>query len=351
MSGGPGGPPAWRERPFIAADVPGVVDLFHRAFGRPTSAEHYIWKLRTRPTPVENVALAVDGNDRPMFHLAGIPCRVRLGNEDRWVMVAVDGMTDPAWRRQGVLTQVTSGLFDRWRAAGVALVLGLPNDQWRSRISALGWKPMFPLAWLVRPILPQKIIARRFGIAALADAAWVDGLWNRLWDGPAERGIVVSELERAGEEWSAFWRALRPRLGPCFARDADWINWRYLDASGAGFRVLQVKREGKAAGFLALRVRDGGGLIGEVFTSPDDLPAFAALVRSAVQRLSADGVAVVRALAVPGSWPYRAYRRLGFFSGRHAFGVHGVILDPAVAWAVWRREPGWQLSGGDFDAV
>lgn len=351
MSAGQESGSALRERPLTPDDVPGVVDLFHRVYGRPISAEHYVWKLRTRRSPVENVALAVDADDRPIFHIAGIPCRARLGDEDRWVMVAVDGMTDPAWRRRGVLTRVTSDLFDRWRAAGVALVLGLPNDQWRSRISALGWKRMFPLAWLVRPILPQRVLARRTGIAALANAEWMGRWWNRLWDRPAARGIEVSDLDRAGLEWNAFWNGLQHRLGPCLARDADWINWRYLDAPGAGFRVLLAKRDGKPAGFLAFRVREGGGVIADVFTAPEDAPAFGALVGAAVRRLALDGVAVARTLAVPGSWPDRAYRRLGFFRGRHAFGVHGVILDPVVSEALEREGHRWQLSGGDFDVV
>src|SRR5262245_1751083 len=159
-------------------DIPAIVDLFGRAFGRTMTPDHYGWKLRTRESPVENVAIAVDDADRPVFHIGAIPCRLRMGETSRWVMVAVDGMTDPAWRRRGVLTRVTGDLFERWRRAGIAMVLGLPNDQWRSRIGVLGWRHLFPLEWLVRPLLPGQLLARAIRVGTSNRPGWLSRAWN-----------------------------------------------------------------------------------------------------------------------------------------------------------------------------
>ena len=330
-------------------DVPAVTDLFQRAFGRPMTTQHYFWKLRTRPSPTANVSIAVDDQDRPVFHIGAVPGRLRAGENEYWVMVAVDGMTDPAWRRRGVLTRVTADLFDRWRQAGVALVLGLPNEQWRSRIGVLGWRHLFPLQWLVRPILPERLLARRLGVGAVGRAAWVGRLWNRWWNVPV-RGVELDEITHAGTEWDSFWADVRRGIGTSLVRDADWINWRYLHGPEE-FRVFVVRRDGKPAGFAAMRVREGSAVIGEVLTARTDMPAFAALVGHVVRTLALEGVAVVRALAVPETWPYEAFRRLGFFRSRHSFGVHGVVLDPAVSEALVRDGSRWFLAGGDFDVV
>lgn len=341
----------WHERPILPGDVPAIVDLFHRVFGHHITTDHYVWKLRTRRSPVENVAIAVDEADHPVFHIGAIPCRCRLGERERWVMVVVDSMTDVPWRRRGVLTRVTSDLFDRWREAGVALVLGLPNEHWRSRIGVLGWRPLFPLAWLVRPILPERLLARRLGVPALAAASFLGRWWNRRWEPRATDGVKIGELDRAGGEWDAFWNRVQSTLGPCLARDSAWINWRYVDTPGAGFLVLLARRNGVPAGYLAMRVRGASAVIADAFTAPEDSVAFAALLSTAVRRLAADGVAVARALAVPGSWSHRALRELGFYRSRHQFGVHGVILDPTVPESLVRGGERWLLSGGDFDVV
>ena len=73
-----------------------------------------------------------------------MPCRCRLGETERWVMVAVDSMTDPAWRRRGVLTRVTGDLFERWRQAGVALVLGLQTSNGDPGSASWGGGRSFP---------------------------------------------------------------------------------------------------------------------------------------------------------------------------------------------------------------
>ncbi len=342
-------------RPFRTEDIPGVVDLFAGAFGRVITPAHYQWKLRTRPSPVENVVIAVDRHDRPVFHLGGIPCRCRLGGEERWIMVAVDGMTAPAYRRRGLLTQYTSELFGRWREAGIALVLGLPNEKWGSRTLALGWRPLFPLSWLVLPLRPERLLARRLRFPLLGRLGFVGRLWNRRWQTPPQGDVAVDETSGVGTELDHVWAVARSTVSCSIVRDRAWASWRYFEPPEGGYRVLIARREGRPCGYAAYQIREWGGAssatIAEVSAAQGDSVGFRSLVRATLARLVKAGVDVVRTLAVPGSFSHAEFRRVGFLRSRYSFGVEHVALDPALA-SVDLQDPAvWHLSGGDFDVV
>ncbi len=173
-------PIEWHLRPFRPGDEAELIRLLERGFGKRLEERAWHWKLRQRGSPVENVWLAVDTEDRPIFHYGGIPRALRLGGEQRDVMIAVDSATDPDFRRRGILTAGASAAHQAWSAAGFALVLGLPNEQWGSRVPALGWRPLFPLKWCIRPLRPERLVARRLGLPVLGRLAFAGRLWRSL---------------------------------------------------------------------------------------------------------------------------------------------------------------------------
>src|ERR1700676_992401 len=111
-------------RPYQTGDETGLVELYHRAYGRPTTEEHWRWKLKGQASDVENVWLALS-EDKPVFQYAGIPTRFRLAQSPTVVMVSVDTMTAPEFRRRGLLTGVARQVYEAWRESGVACVIGL----------------------------------------------------------------------------------------------------------------------------------------------------------------------------------------------------------------------------------
>jgi hypothetical protein len=344
-------PRTWRARAFRPGDEAGIVRLFEQVFGRPITVEYWRWKLRTRPSPVDNVGLAVGDDDRPIFHLGGMPCRFQIGSHEATVMVAVDGMTAPAYRRRGVLTTVGQGLFQNWREAGIAMALGLPNEQWDR--TGFGWQVLFPLRWRVRLLHPERILARRLGLPWLR--RW------RLWDtlrGPGKPGthdVRIREIDRAGPELDEVWERCRSKAGVSPVRDREWIEWRYLRAPHLRYRVLLAERAGQPVGFAAygVRVTPGRrwGLIPELLASPDDLPTARSLLQGMVYRLAQEDVDGISALAIPHTWLDRLLRRQGFFWSKGAFSVECVIFAPWLRLEDLRLPGIWHLTGGEFDVI
>ena len=341
-------------RPFRTEDVAGIVSLFAETYGRVITPAHYEWKLRTRLSPVENVAIAVDGQDRPVFHIAGIPCRCHLGGTERWIMVAVDAMTAPGYRRRGLLTQHTSELFARWREAGIALVLGLPNEQWGSRTVALGWRPLYPLAWLVLPLRPVRMMAGRLRVPALGRLAVAGRVWRRRWQKEAGSDLSVEEASAVGTDVDQVSARVHSTIPFSIVRDRAWVSWRYLESPEGGYRVLIARRGSHTCGYAAYRIRDRhrarSATIAEI-SAAQDPTMYQSLIRATLARLVEAGVDEVRTLAVPGSFSHDMFRRAGFFRGRHSFGVEHVALDPAVSRLDLRNPALWHVTGGDFDVA
>lgn len=358
---------AWRVRPFRAGDEEAIVALLNRRAAPPFSVEHYRWKLLEGPgarahPQIENVWLGVDARERPVCHYAGIPSRWRAPDVEGLVMVAVDALTAPEWRRRGVLTAVASAAHDHWRAAGIPLVLGLPNEQWRSRAGALGWEPLFDLRWLIRPLRPGALLARRLGIRALGPgASWLDAPWNAVWRARTAPGVAVSEIteppidatleKRLANAWSAC-RALEVAA---IERDGGWLPWRFLAGPQRRYRLLLAERGDASVGWAAFRIEERDGrrfaFLAEVIAPPSDDAAWQSLLQGVLERLLEERVDALATLAIAGSAPYRRLRRRGFRFSWGAFGFHGVFLDRAPQLEALRTAARWLLTGSEFDVL
>jgi hypothetical protein len=346
----------WTIRTYRSGDERALVALFERAFGRAIDEAHWRWKLRHAPAKVENVWLALDG-DAPIFQYAGIPTRFRLPSGETIAMVSVDTMTAPEWRRRGLLGSVGRVVYDAWRDAGIPFVLGLPNERWGSRAGALGWQPLFVLAWLVRPLRPEALAARRLRLPALARLTWAGGAWNALWRFRSRRdsNIRLRRIDRAGPEFDQLWHRCEAEAAVSVVRDSAWVNWRYLDAPGFAYQVLLAERDGQPSGYLAYRTQRNSngitGLIADILVAEEDEPSRDMLLGLALDLLHAEGAASARTLAIPGTPLHTALRRQGFLRGRGAFSVQLVPLAPDLPIDILGDPRNWSLAGGDFDVV
>ncbi len=347
----------WRLRPFKPGDEPGLCRLLERGFGRPVDQAAWHWKLKQRPSPVANVWLAVDRQDRPICHYGGIPRTLELAGEERDVMVAVDSVTDPAFRRRGILTAAVSTAHRAWAAAGIACVLGLPNEQWGSRVQALDWRSLFPLAWLIRPLRPGRLLARRIGFPGTGVApptldrpTLIGSLWRSLTTRRPDPTVEIRDLEQADEGAGALAAASASDGLLMLARDRHWLDWRYPRDR---YRMISAWRAGRFAGQLAYRCdpESSFGFIAELLTRPADGDLRRALAGAAVDRLDDLGAVAVAALAVPDSALYRTFRRARFLPRGKSFAVHCVPLADDLELETLRNPRRWWLQGGDFDVI
>jgi Acetyltransferase (GNAT) domain len=321
-------------------DVDGLTALHGRVFGRPISRAHWLWKLGRRRGPTPNVWVA-EAEGRLVFQYAGIPTRVFHSGTACWAMVSVDTMTDPDYRRRGLLTKVAE-VFARWGEAGVAYVMGLPNEQWGSRIGALGIVPVAELRWWVRWLDPVALATGRAApprAGTLRSRAPDEGTPVRTE--PAGGAIEVGPIGDPSP-FDDLWR----RTGEeGVVRDAAWVRWRYLEAVPP-WSVLGARQAGHLLGGIAFRLdasgRHASGIVGEAVAT--SFPVLRRLLAACCIQLRGAGASRVALLAQPGTMLEEAALATGFLPRTSAFTVHAADLGGGLPRAAL-------FQGGDFDVA
>lgn len=343
----------WRLRPYRRGDERWIVERFESIFHRPMSEESWRWKLKTQPSPVENVWLAVDREDRPIFQYAAVPRHLRLPGAAVNVLVLVDLWTAPEYRRRGIFTASARWVHEQWRRAGIAGVLSPFNARHEPRYRRLGWRYLFPLRWLIRPLRPEMIAARRLGIRGLASWAWLGAVWNRPWrprvgENPGLEDVETAETAPPLDEPE---RPLRYRFS--LAHDAAWLRWRYYDCAHHAYALRVARRCGRRVGHLAFRIDESEGrrfaFLAELVG--DDPEVERSLIDDAVGFFTERSVVAIATLAIPGTGLYQAFRRRGFLFTWGRFAVHWLPLSDDPPLAELRDPNSWEMAGGDYDVI
>jgi len=341
-------------RSFRNGDERALTSLFETVFGKRMSEREWRWKLA--PTfKVPNVWLATHA-EQPIFQYAAMPTRFKIDERASDVMVAVDAMTAPRFRRRGLLTEVVGRAHEAWRDAGVAFVIGLPNQQWGSRARALGWRKLFPLQWLARPLRPEALIGRRLGLPGLGRVRVFGTVWNRFANRRLRRrsDIEVTQVESAGAEFDLIWDCCRADTAFSAVRDAEWIERRFISSPARAYQVLLARRGNLPTAWLTYSLnrhegRTSAQLV-ELFAAESDTESSTALMLELQHRLGERDADLVYTLAVPGTPLFKWFRSLGFIRGP-SFGVQLAPLATDLPLERLQSPRAWRLTGADFDVA
>ena len=358
----------WYVRPYRPGDEAQLAALYAEAFGRERHPQVWRWKLMEREgSPGFSwVAATLDGG-RIVGHYGGIPLKMRLRGEEREVIHGVEAMTAPDFRRQGILTRLGGAAHEEWRRSGYAAVLGLPNEQWGTRNYAVGFRRIFPLAWLRFPLHVERVVARSgrlpapldgpaIALAGAGSAAWRWAFRGTARTRTGSANLRVEEAHSPGD-FDRLWSRLAAEYENAVVRDGEWVDWRFVRAATHHYRVLVAHKGSEPSGYIAYYLAEIGpranGYIADLFLGRNDAATASALVRSALEDLSARGAGTVLATAHPGSALYGRLRRLGFLPTRRstAFSVEIAPLQPDIDPANLADPLTWHFTAGDSDVI
>jgi hypothetical protein len=166
----------------------------------------------------------------------------------------------------------------------------------------------------------------------------------------------VEEANSPGD-FDRLWSRLAGEYENAVVRDGEWVDWRFLRAATHHYSVLVAHKGSEPSGYIAYYLAEtaqrANGYIADVFLERNDAATAAALVRSALEALSARGAGTVLATATPGSALYSRLRGLGFLPTRWstAFSVEIAPLQPGIDPTSLADPRTWHFTAGDSDVI
>jgi hypothetical protein len=225
-------------RPYREGDEQAILELFARSFPHaPRPIEHFRWKYRENPAGNQRISLTFDEGKRLVGHYAGYAVPFRAYGRDVLAHQIGDTMTDVNVRHLGrgatsILGRTALDFYARFCEGRVAFNYGfnVANIQKFSlrflrsdRVESVSYRTAKPL-----PRLPRlQRWARGYQLELVRDTT---PEWDQLF-------------ERASGDYRFLVR-----------RDARYVRWRYLDAPGAGYSVVAVRKWRHLVGWIVFRI-------------------------------------------------------------------------------------------------
>jgi len=320
------------------------LELMQRVWGeRAMSEAEYEWWFERSPIAPPVVSLAhKDG------YLVGTAahsyCRYLLGGTEQLVSYSLHAAVAAEARGRSLFARLERLNEEHSSALGASACLSFPNKaSTRILIERLGFKRLPPPRLWVRllsPGGPLRLIARR--------PPRVPELTPPSEEAHVYGGVTVVPLTRFGAVTDAIYRAARSSLPDHVVREADYLNWRYID-SPRGYRAFASIRDGAVNGYAVVRAKQHGGLalcvLADLFVAGRGFAETRALTHRCLKEVSHADAAVV---LLPGDPAHkRALLSLGFAPSPSSLSFVGLPLASETVLPEERSR--WQLSLGDTD--
>jgi GNAT superfamily N-acetyltransferase len=269
--------------------------------------------------------------------------RMLRGGTEELVAVPVHVATEAEYRRRGVFSALELRNEELAAEAGIPLTITFPNAASHPIfVGDLGWRDLPRRRLWARP-LHAAAVARYLG----RRPSTTGGLRPPSPDVQVRRGLTIAPLERFDAATDAVWRAaVAADGGAQFARDASFLNWRYVD-SPRDYRRFAASEASRLVGFVVMghTIKHGvsSGFVADLLTVPGHDNAVVALLERCVDELAPGTDTVIALPAWSQRRPFVQARFLPTHKQIRFIGKplgNGAVLDT--------REP-WHFTLGDFD--
>ncbi|MDX6514118.1 MAG: hypothetical protein QOE36_3622 [Gaiellaceae bacterium] len=317
-----------RAVPYEPARRDDVWRLMEDVWGEYVSQEHFDWWFEHNPAGPRLITLVDDEGGRLVGTLGMSFARALVAGRELVASVTVHGATDAAFRGRGIFQLLNRVNEDESRELGAHFLLAF---------SSANSRPIFtgPLGW-------SEIAAPRYWLCPLRPLSALRSLRGR----PPRGGLcsrpgpnVVDSFDAAAERT---WRDAAPALRSHFARDLEYLRWRYTE-SPRGYRILRVGRSYAVVGHT---IHHGlsAGYLADLVAPPDAGAEVRLLLRRCLHEVEAD---VFMTLPPRPPAHRRALLSLGFLPTPQTIRVLAKTVEPGLELPARTRD--WHFMLGDTD--
>ncbi len=341
--------PSLSYRPYQPEDAEGLCRLQADVFGTTRTPEYWHWKYRANPAGSDHTWVAEDTDAKRIVGMNGlVPIRIGVSGEQVIAYQSLDIAVLEEYRRHFVHFEIARRQGD----GDCAFVFAFGETVTIKVSTALmGYVAVGPTPRVVRPLSLQAGVPPRWrGVARLADPIF--RVAGRVGGASPPRGVTIAAVRRFDERYDRFWNEEAKRHPLAVWRDADYLNWRYLDGPGQDYEAYGMERDGQVLGFSVLRQAEvdgrARGRILELVATEDDPALTRALLAHALRRFNEQRLEMAAAWVLAGDPRWAELKALGFRS-RPRPGRQMVVrpVSNLVPAELIVRPEHWRISWGD----
>lgn len=288
-----------------------------------------------------------------------LPLQLKCMGKVVTAMQSFDTLTDYRHRSKGLFIKLASRLEKEESTKDNELVFGFPNENSvHGFVKKLGFTYFGEVPFLIKPIgisyLVRKIFKKK-----VSDPQEV----NCLIDAPQEILLndreSIKSINRFERDYDGLWEKIGLQIPIGTNRNAEYMNWRYIDKPGEHYSRYGLYENGNLKGIVIFTLKNKhGGKIGylmEVLFDPENEKTGIKLLNFCTKVLTKNKAELILAWCFSHSFNYFCHRKTGFYRfpeklRPQKLGIIVKTLNSSNAEDIYNVK-NWFLSYSDSDTV
>lgn len=338
-----------------AADLEDYKETFD-THGSKKDLKKLRWMHIENPVGISKVCKTYDKENKLVSILAFMNVVFKIENRKQNAGQALDLLTDPLHRKKGLFENAGLAVNNILASENYALSYAFANKHSVYGFTKkLGWESLDPLPFIFKPLrsgyFMKKLLGNRLG--SILDFKIFRNAKIIL---PA--GVTLRAMNQFNEDSTAVWNSFAKSIKVGIQRDAEYLNWRYVDKPKENYQIMGYYQNDRLLGFIvyAMKPKHGGkiGYIMELLYHPEQVAVGKTLLRVATNAMVAENTDVCLGWCFKHAPNYMAFKKNHFYTLAERIRpieLHLVFRSIKAEKSVLRKRENWYISYSDSDTV
>jgi len=345
--------PHWIVRKYRDGDEEQIRELRGITLSGAKDNQWWEWFYKNNPAGPAIIWLA-EADNKIIGHVAHVPIRMKIGNQESLGAIGVDSMTHPDYQRKGILKILQEKIFESSVEQGICFSVGTCLSHIMPIYKRLQFIEICEQHLLVKVTSWGMLLKRRFRIpyflGNMFDNIW--GLITTHTSSTESSNIEIDQVFTFEKSINDFWQKASLQKEIMVVRDMEYLNWRYFEKPGEDYRVFVAKRDEDIVGYMVLKLENidpTRGVIVDLFTLTNNDIVIKELIRKSIAYFKENGVLIISCFMLPDTQCYQILKKLGFIRWNSDLHFDIDIYDQKLSGEFVTNPQNWYFVRGDTD--
>jgi len=328
--------------------------------GTQKSVELLKWFHQKNLPRLQSIYYAIDKSTHEIAAIyTYLPVLLKCMDKVVIAMQSFDTLTDKNHRSKGLFIKLASTLEKEERSKNVDLVYGFPNENsMHGFVKKLGFTFFGEVPFLIKPIRLSYIFKKFFNTSSHKNEE-INCKINAPEEVAFRNNCVIKSISRFEDDYNQLWEKVSSKINIGVNRDAEYMNWRYLDKPEGNYLRYGFYENSKLEGVIIFTLKnkhDGKvGYLMEILFNPENENAGKKLLKFCSKVLKKNKADLILAWCFSHSFNYFCHRKSGFYKfpekiRPQKLGMIAKTLNSEHAEDIYNVK-NWYFSYSDSDTV